>query len=127
MYMYKCFGVCSFLLFVPHRGGRWGWGAGFGVLLLVRSVGVGGLCVCALAHPLHVVQVARGYKFFSPPKFSFTPEPVYLNTKRRRQSSVPLSSHYPVRSNHAALAVVSEEECNRLGSESIWFVVRLST
>jgi hypothetical protein len=76
------------------------------------------VCLC-VSTPLAVVQVARGYKFFSPPKFSFTPEPVYLNTKRRRQSSVPLSSHYPVRSNHAALAVVSEEECNRLGSESI--------
>lgn len=55
-------------------------------------------------------------RLFSPPKFSFTPEPVYLDTKRRRQSTVPFSGHVSVRSNHAAQAVVGVEECNRLGS-----------
>jgi hypothetical protein len=96
---------------------------------VVSSLLLRGWVVCALALPLHRGEWlgAIGYRFFSPPKFSFTPEPVCLDTERRRQSSVPLSSHLSVRSDHAALAVVSEEECNRLGSVFFWFVVRLST
>jgi hypothetical protein len=65
---------------------------------------------------------------FSPPKFCFTSEPVCLDTERRRQSSVPFSGHYPVRSVDAALAVVREEESNRLGSGVLGVLcVRLPT
>lgn len=66
-------------------------------------------------------------RFFSPPKFCFTPEPVCLDTERRRQSSVPFSGHCPVRSSDASQAVVRVEESTRLGSVFLGFVVRLST
>jgi hypothetical protein len=58
-----------------------------------------------------------GLQVFSPPKFSFTPEPVCLDTERRRPPSVPFSGHLSMRSNHAALVdSCDEEECNRVGS-----------
>jgi hypothetical protein len=58
----------------------------------------------------------RGVRhFFSPPKFCFTPEPVCLDTERRRPPPVPFSGHYRVRSNHAAPVDSCDwEECNRL-------------
>lgn len=65
-----------------------------------------------------------GLQVFSPPKFSFTPEPVCLYTERRRPPSVPFSGHAPVRSNHAApIEWFDWEECNRLGS--VFFRVAL--
>ena len=78
------------------------------------------MCLC-VSTPLAGGErlLAGGNKFYSPPKFCFTPEPVCLDTKRRRQSSVPLSSHVSVRSNHAAPSVVRWEECNRLGSRFV--------
>lgn len=66
-------------------------------------------------------------RFHSPPKFSFTPEPVCLDTKRRRQSTVPFSGHCPMRSGDAAQAVVCVEESTRLGSVFVGCCVRLST
>lgn len=39
----------------------------------------------------------QAFDLFSPPKFCFTPEPVCLDTERRRPPSVPFSGH----SSHA--------------------------
>ena len=60
--------------------------------------------------------VATGHKFFSPPSSVLRLNPSVLYTKRRRQSPVPFSGHYPMRSVDAAQAVVRVEESNRLGS-----------
>jgi len=60
----------------------------------------------------------------APPSSVLRLNPSVLYTERRRQASVPFSGHYPVRSNHAALAVVSEEECNRLGSVFVLLCAR---
>jgi hypothetical protein len=57
--------------------------------------------------------------FIAPPSSVLRLNPSVLDTKRRRQSSVPLSSHVSVRSNHAAPSVVRWEECNRLGSRFV--------
>jgi len=58
MYMYKGWSVCSFLWFASSVGGGGGGVGGgvqgFDVVLEERSVGGGGLCVCALAHPMLV-------------------------------------------------------------------------
>ena len=66
-------------------------------------------------HALRDVGVVQSRTGFSPPKFSFTPEPVCLDTERRRQSTVPFSGHCPMRSGDAAQAVVCVEESTRLG------------
>ena len=75
------------------------------------------MCLC-VSIPLALWREATGWWriVFSPPSSVLRLNPSVLYTERRRQSSVPLSSHLSVRSDHAALAVVSEEECNRLGS-----------
>ena len=65
-----------------------------GGLLLCFEALEGGWCLCVSTPHTSASgdwRVATG--FISPPKFCFTPEPVYLDTKRRRQSSVPFSGH----------------------------------
>jgi hypothetical protein len=52
MYMYKCRGVCSFLWRLRHREAE-GWGAEGRRCTFFALEGGGGLCVCALALPLH--------------------------------------------------------------------------
>jgi hypothetical protein len=86
--------------FVTQGGGE-GRGEGFvclcGLVVVPSVLWATGSCVVRKHTPyLRLVasgewRVATG--FISPPKFCFTPEPVYLNTKRRRQSSVPFSGH----------------------------------
>ena len=97
------------------------FGGANGCSLLCRvAIGLG----VVRKHTPFIRLVARGDRFISPPKFCFTPEPVCLDTERRRPPSVPFSGHAPVRSDHAALVDDSdEEECNRLGS--VFFVVAL--
>lgn len=118
------FSVWSFLfagclLEFAGRGGRVGAG---GFVSVPQGCGVG-LNGWYLRTPF----LRWATEFFSPPKFCFTPEPVCLNTERRRQSSVPFSGHCPVRSSDASQAVVRVEESTRLGSVFFGFVVRLST
>jgi hypothetical protein len=131
MYMYKGWSVWSFLWGAVYagKGGGEGGGkglcgcAGFGCLLLCHGLLVHVLCV-STPHSFGWWPEASGQRFISPPKFSFTPEPVCLYTERRRPPSVPFSGHAPVRSNHAApIEWFDWEECNRLGS--VFFLVVL--
>jgi hypothetical protein len=128
MYMYMCLAVFSFLWRGGRRGGQ---GGGCGAASRPRlcaswfyGVGVYGWLLASFElrwsavgsyHALRDVGVVQSTTGFSPPKFSFTPEPVYLNTERRRQSTVPFSGHCPMRSGDAAQAVVCVEESTRLG------------
>jgi len=132
MYMYRCCCVCSFLWVASLGGGE---GVGVDVWLLCSWVSwVGVVCVftthvaVGLGHGFRVGGLVGYTNVFSPPKFSFTPEPVCLDTERRRPPPVPFSGHVSVRSNHAALIDdCDEEECNRLGSVFIGCCVRLTT
>lgn len=129
--------VCCVLIFVAgSQGGGRVEAGGFVSVPLGHGVGLNGWYLytpflrwlgLVSYHAERDVGLFGSTRFFSPPKFCFTPEPVCLNTKRRRQSSVPFSGHYPVRSSDASQAVVRVEESTRLGSVFLGFVVRLST
>ena len=77
-------------------GGRGGVVRFVSVLWWVAPV-VWGVVVCreqpSVARALGQRAYARRQAFISPPKFCFAPEPVCLDTERRRQSSVPFSGH----------------------------------
>jgi len=83
--LYYWFSVWSFLWLEGRARG--------GVGRRLVCFGFGGLIGCALARLTLFGATRRYTEFFSPPKFCFAPEPVCLDTERRRQSSVPFSGH----------------------------------
>jgi hypothetical protein len=118
MYMYMCLAVFSFLWRGGRRGGQGGGCGGLRRgrgLVSVRRCFMGWVYTVGFWLPLNSGGRRLATKVYSPPKFSFTPEPVYLDTERRRQSTVPFSGHCPMRSGDAAHAVVCVEESTRLG------------
>jgi hypothetical protein len=85
------------------REGRWGVGRGCWLSSVLRWVGPVLEVVCVEpvatersegARTTERMRRRQALDLFSPPKFCFTPEPVCLDTERRRPSSVPFSGHY---------------------------------
>jgi hypothetical protein len=91
----------DFCVVIFVRCAHCGWLPGVWLWAVFR--GWGFLFFCS---PFPFWLGARGHRFLAPPSSVLRLNPSVLYTERRRQSPVPFSGHYPVRSGDAALAVV---------------------
>jgi len=80
-------------------------------------------CVVCLGHGDRDCGLL-GYTCLAPPSSVLRLNPSVLIPKEGDNLRSPFQATITVRSNHAALAVVREEECNRLGSVFFGVVAR---